>query len=192
MLVDVEAAAARRIPSHTASLALLQRYVASLPDRLDDPLLGRLAVTHVYDLMALAIGATPEGREIACQRGARAARLEVIKADLVRDATLSIDQIARRQGVSKRYVQMLFEEEGTTYTAFAVERRLEAPLGMLKSPRYAAWTIAGIALEAGFGDLSNFNRCFRRRYGATPTEVRQRLRGGEPALGNPGPGALGP
>ena len=186
MLVDVEAAAGRRIPRQSEALTLLQRYVASLPGRLDDPLLARLAATHVYDLMALAIGATAEGREIACRRGVRAARLEAIKADLARDATLSIDQIARRQGVSKRYVQLLFEEQGTTYTEFAVERRLDAALGMLQSPRYAAWTIAGIALEAGFGDLSHFNRCFRRRYGVTPTEVRQRVRGGKPALENAG------
>jgi AraC-like DNA-binding protein len=30
--------------------------------------------------------------------------------------------------------------------------------------------------ECGFGDLSYFNRAFRRRYGATPTDVRAALR----------------
>lgn len=29
-----------------------------------------------------------------------------------------------------------------------------------------------IAHDAGFGDLSYFNRTFRERYGSTPTEVR--------------------
>ncbi|HWI12407.1 MAG TPA: AraC family transcriptional regulator [Burkholderiaceae bacterium] len=178
MLADVEAAAACRIPRHSAALALLQNYVGSLPEHLDDPFLGRLAATHVYDLMALAIGATDEGREGARGRGVRAARLEAIKTDLARDATLPIDQIARRQGVSTRYVQMLFEEQNTTFTEFAVDRRLDAALGMLTSPRYASWTIAGIALEAGFGDLSHFNRRFKRRFRATPTDVRQRTRDG--------------
>jgi AraC-like DNA-binding protein len=28
----------------------------------------------------------------------------------------------------------------------------------------------------GFGDLSYFNRTFRRRYGMTPTEARRRTR----------------
>lgn len=44
--------------------------------------------------------------------------------------------------------------------------------GMLLSPRYASWSITAIALEAGFGDLSHFNRRFRRRYLMTPTDLR--------------------
>jgi AraC-like DNA-binding protein len=43
---------------------------------------------------------------------------------------------------------------------------------MLADPGFAAWTIGAIAYEAGFGDLSHFNRSFRRRYGASPSDVR--------------------
>jgi AraC-like DNA-binding protein len=32
--------------------------------------------------------------------------------------------------------------------------------------------IATIALDAGFGDLSYFNRTFRRRFGVAPSELR--------------------
>lgn len=173
MLVDVEAAAGCRIPGDTAALVLLRSYVESLPDRLADPVLGGLVATHVYDLMALAIGAKGDGREIARGRGVRAARLEAIKADLTRDASLSIDEIARRQGVSTRYVQILFEEQGATFGEFVTERRLDLARSMLRSPRYAGWSIAGIAFEAGFRDLSHFNRRFRRRFGVTPSEFRR-------------------
>jgi len=41
---------------------------------------------------------------------------------------------------------------------------------MLASPRYANWTVSAIALEAGFGGLSHFNR--KHRYGASPSEIR--------------------
>jgi AraC-like DNA-binding protein len=178
MLVDVEAAAGRRIPGDTTALALLRHYVASLPERLADPALEGLVATHVYDLMAIAIGATGEGREIARRRGVRVARVESIKADLTRDASLSIDEIARRQGVTPRYVQILFEEQGTTFGEFATERRLDVARSMLRSPRYAEWSIAGIAFEAGFRDLSHFNRRFRRRFGVTPSEFRRYGHGG--------------
>ena len=40
---------------------------------------------------------------------------------------------------------------------------------MLRDPRYAATSISDIAFACGFGDLSYFNRAFRRRYGATPS-----------------------
>lgn len=173
-MARVEAAAALRIPRETPALALLQGYVATLPDRIDDPRLGRLAALHVYDLLALAIGATQEGRELANRRGVRAARFKTIQADLFRDANVHIDEIAARQGISVRYIQMLFEEQGTTFSEFVAERRLESAYRILTSPRCASWSIAAIALEAGFGDLSHFNRRFKRRYSMTPTDARAR------------------
>jgi AraC-like DNA-binding protein len=173
MLADVEAAAGRRISANSSALVLLRHYVASLPERLSDPVLGGLVATHVYDLMALAIGANGEGREIAQGRGVRAARLEAIKADLTSDPALNVDEIARRQGVTPRYVQILFEEQGTTFGEFVTERKLDAARAMLRSPRYAGWSIAGIAFETGFKDLSHFNRRFRRRFGMTPSELRR-------------------
>ncbi len=169
---NVGAAAALRIPRDIEALSLLRAYVANLPERIADPHLGRLSATHIYDLMSLAIGATDEGREIAKQRGLRAGRIEAIKADLIQDAALSIDQLATRQGISPRYIQMLFEETGTTFSEFALERRLDAARRMLASPRYATWSVTAIALEAGFGDLSYFNRRFKRRYLMTPSELR--------------------
>jgi len=32
--------------------------------------------------------------------------------------------------------------------------------------------VSDIAFECGFNDLSYFNRCFRRRFGLTPTAAR--------------------
>ena len=173
-LANVEAAAARRIPRNTEALCLLRNYVANLPARIANPQLGQLSAMHVYDLMALAIGATDEGRHRASQRSVRAARLVAIKADLIRNLGLNIDQLAARQGISARYVQMLFEETGTTFSEFALGQRLDAARSMLISPRYMTWSVTEIALEAGFNDLSHFNRRFKRRYLKTPSELRTR------------------
>lgn len=172
----VEVAAGRCIPRHTSALSLLQSYVASLPPRIEDPQLVRLAATHIHDLLALAIGATPDGRDLAHQRGLRAARLQAIRTAVVQDPTLHIDQVAASQGITPRYVQMLFEEEGTTFSDFALERRLDLAWHMLTSPRYAGCSVLSIALEAGFGDLSHFNRRFKHRYLMTPREVRVQAR----------------
>ena len=169
---NVSAAAALCIPRDTEALSLLRAYLTNMPESISDPQLAQLHVGHIYDLIALAIGATEEGRHIANQRGVRAARLAAIKADLVRNPALSLDRLAAQHGISPRYVQMLFEEIGTTYSEFALERRLDAARSMLTSPRYEAWSITAIVLEAGFGDVSYFNRRFKRRFLMTPTELR--------------------
>jgi AraC-like DNA-binding protein len=44
---------------------------------------------------------------------------------------------------------------------------------MLVNPLYRNRGISAIAYDAGFGDVSCFNRTFRRRYGMTPSEVRE-------------------
>jgi AraC-like DNA-binding protein len=37
-------------------------------------------------------------------------------------------------------------------------------------------TISAIAFAAGFGDLSHFNRAFRRHFGKTPSDTRWAIR----------------
>jgi AraC-like DNA-binding protein len=46
-----------------------------------------------------------------------------------------------------------------------------------RDPRHAKRAVSSIAFEVGFGDLSYFNRSFRRCYGATPSEVRNAAAG---------------
>ena len=72
-----------------------------------------------------------------------------------------------------RYVHKLFENKGFTFSSFVRDQRLACAHRMLSDPRLADHTIGSIAFDVGFGDLSYFNRTFRRRYGATPGEIRQ-------------------
>ena len=68
---------------------------------------------------------------------------------------------------------MLFEAEGTSFSQFVLEQRLASAHDMLADWRFDHLTITAVAYAAGFGDLSYFNHTFRRRYGATPREVRK-------------------
>lgn len=178
LVPNVEAAATRLVQRDSDALRLLRRYLQTLlegPD-ITDARLGALVADHVRDLLALAVGATRDGAAVAAGRGLRAARLKAIKDDFAANSTLSLSALAASQRVSPRYVQLLFEAEGTTFTAYALEQRLARAHRMLCDLRHAGWTISAIALEAGFGDLSHFNRSFRRRYGVSPSEVRAQTR----------------
>ena len=54
--------------------------------------------------------------------------------------------------------------------------RLQSVHAVLTEPREAHRSISDIALDNGFGDVSYFNRAFRRLYGATPSDVRANSR----------------
>ena len=106
-------------------------------------------------------------------------RLKAIRVDVAKrlsESNLTVAAVAARSAVTPRYVHKLFESEGTTFSHFVRERRLDLAHRLLTDRRLADRSIASIAFDAGFSDLSNFNRAFRRRYNATPSEVRASCR----------------
>ncbi|MEQ1955194.1 AraC family transcriptional regulator [Mesorhizobium sp. CN2-181] len=164
------------IPSKSEALQLLSGYLGTLDkiEMLATPNLQRVVATQVHDLAALTLGAVRDGADQARERGARAARLQAIMADVAAnlDGDVSVDAIARRHHVTPRSVQLAFEAEGTTFTDFVLGQRLARARRMLCDPLRDGQKISTIAFDAGFGDLSYFNRVFRRRFDATPSEVR--------------------
>jgi AraC-like DNA-binding protein len=177
-----EGAMLRMVAEDNSALRLLVDYVATGMDAHSplNPGLQPAFATHVHDLVALALGATTrDGAMLAQGRGVRAARLAAIKADILahlREEGLSVQDIARRHGVTPRYVQLLFDTDGQTFSEFVVEQRLVRARQMLTEERFAGWTISAIAYEVGFSNLSYFNRTFLRRYSATPSDVREAAR----------------
>jgi AraC-like DNA-binding protein len=171
----------QRIPAENPALRLMTRYIDIIdePGNLAVPMLQRHAVAHVHDLLALALGATRDAAQAAKARGASAARLHAIQADIEENlgrADLSAAAIATRHRLPLRYLQRLFEAEGTTCTAFVLERRLARAHKMLSDPRLSHRPVSDIAFDVGFGHLSRFNTAFRARFGATPSDLRMQVR----------------
>ena len=67
----------------------------------------------------------------------------------------------------------MFEQVGTTFTEFVLEQRLLMARKLLQDPRSRPRKISDIAHSSGFADLSYFNRAFRKRFGATPSDLRE-------------------
>ncbi len=78
---------------------------------------------------------------------------------------------------------MLFAAEGATPSAFIQEQRLQLAAERLRRPD--APCITEVAMAVGFNDLTHFGRAFRRRYGVTPRDYRDRTRAPR-APGGPG------
>lgn len=169
---------ARTVEPDLPAARLLHRYIGILrgSDGIeDDPLLVDHVSATLLDLVALTLGAGRDAAEVAAKRGLRAARLQAvlaeIKAGFAREG-FSVGQVARRLGLSPRYVQDLLGETGATFSERVLELRLGKSRTMLASRLGAGMSISAVAYACGFSEVSYFNRCFRRRYGMTPTQAR--------------------
>jgi AraC-like DNA-binding protein len=168
----------RRIPAHNPAMRLLRHYLGAV-NQLDAPDMHDVrshAAAHIRDLIALAVGATREGAAIARANGVRAARLRAIKADIRQNLAgdLSVAVLAVRHRLPVRSVQRLFEAEGITFTDFVLGERLSRAHRMLSD--IVDRPISTIAFDCGFQHISYFNRVFRLRFGAAPSDVRAQAR----------------
>jgi AraC-like DNA-binding protein/mannose-6-phosphate isomerase-like protein (cupin superfamily) len=88
-----------------------------------------------------------------------------------RDAT--IDKLVRQYGHNRNYFNRLIKKHtGITYIAFLQNIRLGKAELLLKT---TGLTIAEIALQSGYEDLSYFYRIFLKRFNKTPKELRDSI-----------------
>jgi len=175
-LLDLDASMMRATPRSGGPLGLLVRYLDLIRTEADLslPQVRRTVVGHIHDLTALAFGADRDTKEHGLSAVA-AAHLAAVLAHIAKsfvEPGLTVEAVARRQGVSRRYLQRLLEESGMSFTERVNELRLQKAFALLTTERYGKRRISDIALEAGFSDISHFNRLFRARFGDTPRGVR--------------------
>ena len=178
MVPEFSATLGQSVPAGNEALGLLTRYLNLLQASGDlaSPELAHKVSNHITDLAALAIGARGDIAEAARQRSMKDVRLSAIRSDIALALgrhDLSAGMIAASHGISQRYLRRLFEREGTSFSEFVLAERLAKSYRMLVDRRYDQLNITQIAYEAGFSDLSYFNRTFRRVHGATPSDVRK-------------------
>ncbi len=87
------------------------------------------------------------------------------------DAELSLGRLAREAGLSPYHFLRTFERlTGLTPHQYVLRARLREAAIRLAAEHRAK--ILDIALDSGFGDVSNFNRAFRAEFGVTPRVYR--------------------
>jgi AraC-like DNA-binding protein len=171
---DIDEAVLRPIPHTCEPLRLLRSYIQFVRNKLafTNPELRQVVVNHVQNLVALSLRPTrSESSGLSAVAAARlGAALDCI-ADHFDDPDFSVGQVARMQGISPRYLQRLIETTGISFTARVNELRLQRAFAVLTES--GGRPIIDIALQAGFSDISHFNRLFRARFGDTPSGIRQ-------------------
>ena len=135
---------------------------------------GMAIASHLLDLAAIGLGARSDVAAAARRRGLRAVRLKAVLSILevrFHEPDFSAQKLATSAGLSERYVNELLFEAGASFTTRLTELRLRKAAGLLA---HREGRISDVAFACGFNDLSYFNRCFRRRFGLTPTAARGR------------------
>jgi AraC family transcriptional regulator len=90
------------------------------------------------------------------------------------DKDLALARLAREAGLSPFHYLRIFESlTGVTPHQHVLRTRLRTAATRLATEPAK---ILDIALDAGFGDVSNFNRAFRTEFGVSPRTYRQRRR----------------
>jgi AraC-like DNA-binding protein len=166
------------------AVKLLTRYLDGLQggDVVGDEREARIFGEHLLDLISMAIGVDGEARQLAERRGIRAVRHAAVLREIernIRDSRLSAAIVAEKLGVTPRYVHFLLEESGRTFSEHVLIRRLKMVEAQLSDIEKGNLKISVIAREAGFTDMSYFNRCFRSHFGDTPSGYRKRAGEGD-------------
>ena len=169
------------LDASSPALRHLGRYVEFLMGLKQDgdPALDRHIETMLVDLVALALGARGDPSEIAVTRGLRAARLHDVLAAIksgFHDPEFSSQSVAQRLGLSRRYVNDLLAESGSGFAERVLEIRLHEARVMLLDAAHDRLKVSEIAWTCGFNEVPYFNRRFRRRFGMTPTDLREASR----------------
>jgi AraC-like DNA-binding protein len=176
-LAALEAGFLLRIGRDHPGLQTLTVYAASLlrgliPVASDD--LAEVVRAHLAELLAFIVrepdhtadGPAPSRRDL---------RVQALKAEVEQrlgSPDLSLEAVAQAQRISSRQVQAMFQAEGETFSGFVLARRLDRAMQCLTDAGDVR-PVGAIAFDVGFGDLSYFNRTFRRRFGLTPSQVRR-------------------
>lgn len=168
-------------------VAITSRYLASLMEGLGDvpPSVAPEYAAKSFDLIALMLESSESRAPIPQSQSLSALfrrSVAVIDADLS-DASLDPAMIARRVGISTRYLHKIFQEAGTSVAGHLRERRLQKAHKELTLESRRALSIAEIARRAGFASLAHFSRSFRKRFGQSASGVRAKsvrvMRAGE-------------
>lgn len=143
------------------------------------PTIGDGGVRQVSDTMlsliaaalAEAAGERPadrmsEPRHLLVQRVIR-----LVEDELGNDE-LNCDYVARRLGISDRYLRKIFSERGSSLSETIWERRLIEAQRQLGQRVAVQKSVTSIAYECGFKDSAHFSRAFRSRFGISPRDFR--------------------
>ena len=96
----------------------------------------------------------------------------IIDADI--SAELSLNDLAKQQGISAGYLATVFKKEtGKTVGEYITDKRIDHAAYLLST---TSLQIQTVALHCGIMDVQYFSKIFKKKMGKTPKEYREKAR----------------
>jgi AraC-like DNA-binding protein len=92
------------------------------------------------------------------------------------DNDMNQESVSKIFGISRRYLNRLFEQEELSFSTWLRKERLERCCRDLENPIYNKHTVLEIAHKWGFNDASHFSRTFKNTYNCTALQYRKQSR----------------
>ena len=100
--------------------------------------------------------------------------IERIESQLVKKKNISVDEVARISGFTKRYTQKIFKEQtNMNISSYIRRRRLTQAAILIKLTRKSFFHIA---IDLHFSTQQSFTRAFTREFNITPFQFRHEER----------------
>jgi AraC-like DNA-binding protein len=155
----------------TEFCALLATQGSKLEEDTRAHLGGQLMDMLAYSLLS-------EGGDMPASEGSvQQARLRSVQQWIenhIADPDLSLEKIAGANGMSLRYLHLLFRQCEMSASEWIWDRRLQ--LCYDEIARGDGRSITSIAFDHGFNNSAHFSTAFRRKYGVSPRDVARALR----------------
>lgn len=142
-----------------------------------DPAMARRLSSVAVDLVTAALGdlTSSDAHQPSWAGTALKCRAKAVIEESLNDPELNTERVAAALGISPRYLQSLFREDGETVSDCIWRRRLERARRDLGDPLLVNRYVSQIAMDNGFNDFAHFSRRFRAAFGQSPREYRVTL-----------------
>jgi AraC-like DNA-binding protein len=165
---------ATAIPSDRGTRSIIAGFLSTLADTIDDELPSTAGIRLADALACLILTAftdtTAERVDVSTQL---ADRIMIYALANLSDPDLCVESVARRHGVSVRYVHKVFQQRGLTFAAWLKRERLHRIRRDLLDPTYGHRTNAAVAARWGILDSTHLGRAFKAEFGHTTADLRR-------------------
>jgi AraC-like DNA-binding protein len=175
-VAGIDNCTALRIPGTAGAGLIASNFLRSLASQTDHLKAYEFSAfsDHALDLLTLAVASVrPVDFALSRSRTIAINRIKAFIEQRLPDSTINSTMIANGVGLSSRYINDLFEDEGTSLMRYVWKRRLENCRKDMLDSVHVGHRLSDIAFRWGFNDLSHFSRAFKKQFGCSPREFRR-------------------